>query len=126
MWQSASWVPFSVIKFWKLKAFSVFKGTLHAATFAMQVIIHPDWPILNWQPMRAGVLAERIKTSCVWHLIRNIATFNRANDHNDNAISPQLFNFEKELIPVSCCALLLLMIRLLLKIIDCGLIIDYC
>ena len=29
VWQSASWVPFSVLKFWKLKAFSVFMQTLH-------------------------------------------------------------------------------------------------
>ena len=59
--QSASWVPFSVIKFWKLKAFSVSSElcTLRLwPPFAMQVIIHPDWPVLNWQPMRA-VLACR-------------------------------------------------------------------
>ena len=28
------------------------------AGIAIQVIIHPDCPVLNWQPMRARVLAE--------------------------------------------------------------------
>ena len=80
--QSASWVPFSVIKFWKLKAFSVSSElcTLRLwLPFAMQVIIHPDWPVLNWQPMRAE--QRESKQSRVWHLIRIIATFNSDNCH---------------------------------------------
>ena len=32
----------------------------------------------NWS-RNTRVLAQRIKTSRVWHLVRNIATFNRAN-----------------------------------------------
>ena len=60
------------------------------SNLAMQVIIHPDWSVLNRQPMRAQVLA----------------------DENQNK---SRLTFDT----VSCCALLLSMIRLLLKIIDC-------
>ena len=126
--KAQSWVPFEVITFYKLKAFSVFKRTLHATRcdldqllpVARHLVIHPDWPVLNWQPMRAWVPAERIKTSRVWQLIRNIATFNRANV---TATIPSLHNF---LIPgrkpyryhaVHCCCR---WSDLLLKIIDCG------
>ena len=66
--------------------------------------------------MRAWILAERIKASCIWHLICNIATFNRANvtmaiPSLHNCLIPERNSFRYH-------AVLLLMIGLLLKIID--------